>query len=43
MCGMVVAGYGMGAILLSFIAEKLFAMGFSVQQIFLRVGMFYGM
>ena len=41
-CGLVVAGYGLGAILLSFIAEQLFAMGFSVGQIFLRVGLLYG-
>ena len=40
--GLVVAGYGLGAVLLSFIAEKLFAMGFNVEQIFLRVGLLYG-
>jgi len=40
--GLVVAGYGLGAILLSFIAEKLFAMGLAVEQIFLRVGLLYG-
>ena len=41
-CGLVVAGYGLGAILLSLIAEKLFAMGLTVEQIFLRVGLLYG-
>ena len=41
-CGLVVAGYGLGAILLSFIAEKLFIMGFNIQQVFLRVGLLYG-
>ena len=41
-CGLVVTGYGMGAIFLSFIAEKLFAMGFNVGQIFLRIGLLYG-
>jgi MFS transporter, OFA family, oxalate/formate antiporter len=42
MCGLVVAGYGLGAILLSFIAEKLFARGLNIEQIFLRVGPLYG-
>jgi len=41
-CGLVVAGYGLGAIFLSFIADKLFAMGFNVEQIFLRIGLLYG-
>ena len=40
--GLVVAGYGLGAIILSYIAEKFFAEGFSVEQIFRRVGLLYG-
>jgi len=40
--GMVVSGYGLGAILLSFIAERFFAAGLNVEQIFLRIGLIYG-
>jgi len=42
MCGLVVAGYGSGAIVLSIIAEKLLTAGLTVEQIFLRVGLVYG-
>lgn len=41
-CGMVLAGYGLGAILLSSIAQRLLTAGWDVMSIFRFVGIAYG-
>ncbi|HAL44781.1 MAG: hypothetical protein A2Y12_20325 [Planctomycetes bacterium GWF2_42_9] len=41
-CGMVVAGYGLGAVLLSFIAQILLNRGWDVMRIFRFVGFVFG-
>jgi len=41
-CGMIVAGYGFGAVILSFIAQTFLNRGWDVMSIFKTVGIIYG-